>query len=236
MCSSDDVELVDIVEMDSSKKIWHCSNILQSAMIRKAVVAVYEAAVNGAAVNGNPWYSAVPEWLSCCEAVELATSKAAKNQHIQFLGLVSLHQNKSGTSVIAFRLHTFVLYSYDDKAQSTKVHLLINDNTVFQSSASERIIQILQMIQGDQVNSSSLTIAPNFVVMDNLASAYHNLGFSSEPSSENADWTVFVRKSVLRLAKFTNRVVWGRFGRYLSFQDECHASPAKVNLFCRKVT
>jgi hypothetical protein len=33
VCSSDDVELVNFVETDSSKKIWHCSDIVQSAVI-----------------------------------------------------------------------------------------------------------------------------------------------------------------------------------------------------------
>jgi len=99
VCASDDVELVNFVEMDSSKKIWHCSDIIQSAIIQKAVIAVYEAAV-----NGDVWFAAVPEWLSCFEAVEFAQStKAPKKPLIQFLGLVSLYQNKSGTSIIAFR-------------------------------------------------------------------------------------------------------------------------------------
>jgi hypothetical protein len=113
---------------------------------------------------------------------------------IQFLRLVSLYQNKLGTSVIAFWLHSFVLYSYNDQAQSTRVHLLIGDNQVIQSSAPERILQILQMIQGEQVNSCSLTIEPDFVVMDNLADVYSKLGFYSKPSSARMRMTYGWRK------------------------------------------
>lgn len=94
VCSSDDVELIDFVENDSTKKIWHCSDLLRSEMLRKAVIAAYTSAV-----NDEETYRNVPEWLSL---IESARSKVGKSCHIKFLGLVSLFESKSGNKIVAF--------------------------------------------------------------------------------------------------------------------------------------
>jgi len=64
--------------------------------------------------------------------------------------------------VIAFRLHSFVLYSFDTKSKSTVVHLALTETRLTGSTAQERLYQILQMLQSDLVGSTVLTIAPHF--------------------------------------------------------------------------
>jgi hypothetical protein len=201
-------------------------------MIQKAVTAVYVDTV-----HDDKRFTAVPEWLPILQGVTKKSAKQTKEANrIQFLGLVSLYQNKSGTTVTSFRLHSFVLYSYNEQTKSTKVHLLLSENRVSSTSAQERLLQILQMIQGDQVGSCALMLAPDFIVLDDSVKTFQFLGFTSETSKQNADWTVFHRKSIIKISKFTNCVMWGHFGQYLSFQDECSASDAKFNVFCCTVS
>ena len=233
VCTTDDIEFVDFVDLsDSSKKIWHCSNVIRSSMLLKAVTAVYTENV-----KDDERYSAVPLWLSILQGT---TKKSAKQRkavdQIQFLGLVSLYRNKSGTKVTSFRLHSFVLYSTMKKRNrqgsiyflvKIEFHLCLHKKGCY---------KFLQLIQGDQVGSFSLTIAPDFIMSDDMVKTFQWLGFTSETSTHNADWTVFHRQSLIMISKFTNRVMWGRFGQYLSFQDECSASDAQFNVFCRTVS
>ena len=180
-------------------------------MIQKAVTTVYTDTV-----HDDKRFTAVPEWLSILQGIKDKSAKQTiKAKLIQFLGLVSLYQNKTGTTVTSFMLHSFVLCSYNERTKSTQVDLLLSENRVSSMSAQERLLQILQMIQGDQEGSCALMLAPDFIVSDDLVKTFQFLGFTSKKSKQNADWTVFHRKSIIKITKFTNPVTWGCFGHYL---------------------
>ena len=183
--SSDDIELIDFVHGDSSKKVWHCSRTDQSEMLTKACV---QAFVGVHEIDPDK-FSQNPDWLD---------SITKKNQHMQFLGIVSLYQNNSGTKVIAFRLHSFVLYSFNTKSKSTVVHLALTETRLTGSTAQERLYQILQMLQSDLVGSTALTIAPHFRLSKEVEAAYTHLGFSKMDSPGDQQSVVLSRNAIIK--------------------------------------
>lgn len=217
---SDDIELIDLVEGHSAKKIWHCSSLEKSDMLSQAVADAYYSA-QGIDPDGsrNP-----PDWQ---------TSKQITS-NLQFLGIVSLYTNQSGNKVTAFRLHSFVLYSFDKKSKSTVVHMALTEARLTLSTAPERVLQILQLVQAYIVQSTALTIAPLFTMSDSVERAYMSLGFSKSilPQREHA---VLTRKAVFELPRFTNRIMWGRYGQYISLEEECSSGEAIPNMYCRFV-
>ncbi len=42
--SMDDVELIDLVWEDKTKKIWHCTDIQKSIMLQKAIIVAWNEA------------------------------------------------------------------------------------------------------------------------------------------------------------------------------------------------
>ena len=227
VCSSDDVELIDFVQDDSAKKIWHCANVLKNEMLRKAIIAAYTSAIQEDDHYGTP------EWLSLLNSVR---SKGSSISQLQFLGLVSLYESRSGNKVNAFRMHCFVLYSWSPRTKTTNVHLILTEQRVTTTSAQERLLQILQMMQADHNESTALTIAPEFLVSLDTKNALLSLGFSMETSPKNKDCNVFIRQSIIKISKFTNRVMWGCYGRYLSHTDAgTEGFDAIVQLQCRLV-
>ena len=226
VCSSDDVELIDFVQDDSAKKIWHCANVLKNEMLRKAIIAAYTSAIQEDDHYGTP------EWLSLLNSVR---SKGSSISQLQFLGLVSLYESRSGNKVNAFRMHCFVLYSWSPRTKTTNVHLILTEQRVTTTSAQERLLQILQMMQADHNESTALMIAPEFLESLDTKNALLSLGFSMETSPKN-DCNVFIRQSVIKISKFTNRVMWGCYGRYLSHTDAgTEGFDAIVQLQCRLV-
>ena len=225
--SMDDVELIDFVG-NTTKKIWHCSDICKSMMLSKAILAAYKDAV-----FDDKRYEPAPLW----KTLLAASSKKDYHHHpIQFLGLVSLFQTKSETMVTAFRLHSFLLYCYLPKAKMTRVHLILTESKLVHSSVQERLLQILQMLQSDQVGTSALVIAPDFQLTSDLRQAYTYLGFYEETNPADNSRLMFRRNSVIKLAKFTNRTLWGRFGKYLSLPGEPdEGSDPLLNFMCRIV-
>jgi len=234
LCHTDDVTLIDFFENDSSKKIWHCSNVCQSNMLAKAIVTTYYVST-----ADDARYALEPEWLAYLKSASLSTKKDG-SASLQFLGFVSLyHQSKSEEKVCAFHLHSFVLYRFDNTTKMTRVHLLLTQTELSCSSIQERLLQILQMIQSDLVLSSVLVISPEFVVSPDLVQAYSYLGFTPQvtiDSTSNHNHTTLVRKSVIKLTKCTNRTLWARYGQYLSLPGEPEeGTDALLNMMCRMV-
>jgi hypothetical protein len=211
VCSSDDIELIDFVQHDAAKKVWHCSNLLKSEMLRNVIITAYKAAV-----EGDKRYNEVPLWLSIIQSTR---SKSATMSPIQFLGLVSLYETKSGNKVAAFRLHTFLLYCWDARNKSMRVHLLLSEQRVTPTSAAERMLQLLQLVQSDHVQSTSIYFVPEFILSD-VSDTYTFGGFSKKILSKHKGSTVFSRQSIMKLSKFSNRMMWGRYGSYLSMIND----------------
>ncbi len=214
VCSSDDVVLIDMVENSNSKLMWHCSNVFQSDMLCKTILSAYEETV-----GTDPRYPDNPKWVS-----ELKSTKPSKEKNpLQFLGFVSLFQTKSGSKVSAFIIHSFVMYRFDSKTKATQVKLLMCQADLAYSSIQERLLQIVQLIQGELVASSRLVLVPDFILPSQVVAAYKHSGFSTLPNESNPERTILTRKTVIKMTHFTNRSLWARFGRYLSLPSETDA-------------
>ena len=116
------------------------------------------------------------------------------------------------------------------------MHLALTETRLTTSTALERVLQILQMVQGDVVRSTALTIAPFFTMSDSVEKAYISLGFSKITSQTHDQPTLFFQNAIIKLSRFTNRVMWGRFGQYISMQEECSTENAIPNMYCRFVS
>ena len=224
---TDDVELVDFVVKDSSKKIWHCSDLIRSIMLRKAVLAAFTEAVD----DDN-----FPELYSSLLSADPTKSNASGiAKQIQLLGLVSLFNSKCGTKVNAFRMHCFLLYSFTPETNSTQVHLLLGEHCLAFSSVNERILQILQLVQSDQVKTAALTLNPERDFQEHLPQAYGSLGFTSSSSPTNDKFPSYSRTSMIKMPKFTNRTIWSRYGKFVALSDEADNDPL-LQMFCRTVS
>ena len=219
---SDDIELIDLIDGHTSKKIWHCSSFEKSDMLSKAVMDAYYSVQD----SDPERLSDSPDWL---------TSKKIFSS-IQFLGIVSLYTNQSGSKVASFRLHSFVLYSFDNNLKSTVVHLALTESRLTASTALERVLQILQMVQGEVVGSTALTIVPSFTLSASVQQAYISLGFSKTTSPKHNLATVFSRNAIIKLSRCSNRILWGHYGEYISMQEECSVEGATLNMYCRMVS
>jgi hypothetical protein len=224
---TDDVELIDFVAKDVSKKIWHCSDLVQSLMLRKAVLAAYLEAKDD---------DIIPEWYSSLlHADPTKTNATGMAKQIQFLGLVSLFKSKCGNKVNAFRLHCFVLYSFMPEVKETRVVLLLTENCLAPTSANQRIVQILQLVQGDLMKTTSLNLYPDRVSQENLPEAYSALGFTKASTSSTKFHYNYSRSSIIKMPKFTNRTIWSRYGKYVALSYEADNEPL-LQMFCRTLS
>ncbi len=101
----DDVELIDLVWDDKTKKIWHWADIHKSNMLQKALIVAWNVA------NGEKDNSKIPSLFVKNQITKIKNETPHK---LQFLGLVSLFTAQSSDRVIAFKLHSFVVYDYDE--------------------------------------------------------------------------------------------------------------------------
>ena len=126
--ATDDVLLIDYVEDDVTKKSWHCSNLRQADMLAQSVTSIYNEII-----GDNDWYTSVPDWMKYLQKCTL--TKAKDVHQLQFLGLVSLYQTKTGSRVCAFHIHSFVLYRFLEQGSQTKVDLLLCQSELIHLSA-----------------------------------------------------------------------------------------------------
>ncbi len=77
----DDVELIDLVWDDETKKIWHCADVKKSSMLQKALIVSWNVA------NGKKDKSKIPALF----VKNLSNNIENETPHKQqFLGLVSM--------------------------------------------------------------------------------------------------------------------------------------------------
>jgi hypothetical protein len=124
--SMDDVELIDLVWEDETKKIWHCADINKSIMLQKALTVAWNEA------NGKTDKCTLPALFV---RNQIRNNKNETPHKLQFLGLVSLFTAQSSDRVIAFKLHSFVVYDYDEKTSFTKIQALITGKLVWKFGA-----------------------------------------------------------------------------------------------------
>ena len=117
---------------------------------------------------------------------------------------------------------------------STQAHLFLGEHCLALSSVNEHILQILQIVQGDQVKTTALTLNPEHDFQENLLKAYVSLGFtSSNPSNDK--FPSYLRTSMIKMpTQFTNRTIWSWYGKFVSLSDEVDDDPL-LQMFCRTV-
>ena len=114
----DNVDLVDLVCDDETKKIWHCADLQKSIMPQQAIIV----ACND--VDGKKEKSKIPVIFVQSQIRNIENEALHK---LQFLGLVSLFTNQLSDSVISFKLHSFLVYDYDEENCFTKIQALVTD-------------------------------------------------------------------------------------------------------------
>ena len=62
--------------------------------------------------------------------------------------------------MIAFKLHNFVVYEYDENSSFTNIQALVTETHLYGSLAPERLLQILQLVQGEMVKSHHIHVRP----------------------------------------------------------------------------
>ena len=224
----DDVELIDIVVDDPSKKMWHCSDVLKSNMLRHAVIGAYNEA------NGSPSTS-VPSFLK-----DVSLEEA--QQPIQFLGLVSLFTTPASDRVVAFKLHSFLIYKYDERKECTIIEAMVTETHLYGTSAPERLMQVLQLLQSSFVNTTHIRFEGMQEVENETLLTLQYLGFSSEHVSTRKTPKnkpdCFYRRSLMYITVCTNRILWVRFGSLVSIPEEItdEGHLGLVNFMCSIVS
>ncbi len=206
--SMDDVELIDLVWDDKTKKIWHCADIHKSSMLQKALIVSWNVA------TGKNNKSKIPALFVKNQSKNIENETPHK---LQFLGLVSLFTAQSSDRVIAFKLYSFVVYDYDEKNSLTNIQALITKANLYGSSAPERLMQILQLVQGQMVKSHGICVRATNLPSQTMF-AFQYLGFVKS-LSRNTE-VILTCIDVLKLTKCTNRIIWGKFGLSIIFPRE----------------
>ncbi len=91
---------------------------------------------------------------------EIRNNKNKTPHKLQFLGLVSFFTAQSSDRVIAFKLHSFVIYDYDKDSFFTNIQALDTETHLYGSLAPDRLLQILQLVQGQMVKSHCIHVRP----------------------------------------------------------------------------
>ena len=215
----DDVELIDVVVDDPSKKMWHCSDVLKSNMLRHAVIGACNEAYGSTSTS-------VPSFLK-----DVSLEEA--QQPIQFLGFVSLFTTPASDRVVAFKLHSFLIYKYDERKDCTIIEAMVTETHLYGTSAPERLMQVLQLLQSSFVNTTHIRFEGMQEAGDETLFALQCLGFSSEHVSTRKTPKnkpdCFYRRSLMDITVCTNRILWVRFGSLMSLPEEM-ADEGKIAL------
>ncbi len=94
---------------------------------------------------------------------------------------------------------------------------LITKANLYETLAPERLMQIIQLVQGQMVKSHRIHVrATNLPTPSMLA--YQYLGLLTSPTSNTEVNITCI--DVLKLTKCTNRIIWGKFGFSIIFPGE----------------
>ena len=123
----DDVELIDLVWEDKTKKIWHCADLQKSIMLQQAIIVAWNEA------NGEKDKSNIPALFVKNQITNIKNKTLHK---LQFLGFVLLFTAQSSDCEIAFKLHSFVVYDYDEDSYFTNIQALVTETHLYSNSSA----------------------------------------------------------------------------------------------------
>ena len=78
---------------------------------------------------------------------KMLKKQLVKMNDLEFIGFVTLYTKTNVLSVQAFNILSFALFKYLDTTKLTIIHCLITSNEMVGSTMSERISQIIQLVQ-----------------------------------------------------------------------------------------
>ena len=119
-------------------------------MLQQAIIVAWNEA------NGKKDKSKIPVMFV---KNQIRNIKNEAPHKLQLLGLVSLFTAQSSDCVIAFKLHSFVVHDYDEDSSFTNIQALVTKTHLYGSSAPKRLLQILQLVQGEMVKSHRIHVA-----------------------------------------------------------------------------
>ncbi len=196
-------------------------------MLQKAIIVAWNEA------NGKKNKSKIPALFV---KNQIRNTKNETPHRLQFLGLVSLFTAQPSDQVIAFKLHSFVVYDYDEDSYLTNIQAFVTETQLYGSLEPERLLQILQLVQVQMVQSHRIHLRPSTNLPKQTFLAFQYLGFvtSSSSNSDDESEVALSRNDVLKLTKPTNRMLWGKFGSSINFPGE--VTDEKVYLPLQKFT
>ncbi len=89
---------------------------------------------------------------------------------------------QSSDCVIDFKLHSSVVYDYDKGTSFTNIQALITKANLYGSLEPERFLQILQLVQGQMVESHHIHVKATNLPPQTM-DAFQYLGFVTSLSS-----------------------------------------------------
>ena len=147
-------------------------------MLQQAIIVAWNEA------NGKKDNSKIPALFVKNQITNIKNETLHK---LQFLGLVSLFTAQSSDRVIAFKLHSFVVYDYDEDSSFTNIQALVTETHLYRSLAPEKLLQILQLVQGQMVKSQHIHVRMATNLPKQTLLAFQYLGFVTSSSSNSDD-------------------------------------------------
>ena len=107
---------------------------------------------------------------------------------------------------------------------------------MYGSLAPASFLQILQLVQGEMEKEHCVHVGPATNLPKQTLLAFKYLGFVTSSSCKTDDELELILNciGVLKLSKFTNRLLWGKFGFNLKFYGQM--SDEKVYYALQKFT
>ena len=148
-------------------------------MLQQAIIVAWNEA------NGKKDNSKIPAMFI---KNEIGKNENETPHKLQFIGLVSLFTAQSSDCVIAFKLHSFVIYyDYDKDSYFTNIQALVTETHLYQSSAPERLLQIRQLVQGQMVKSHRIHVGSTKHLPKQTLLDFQYLGFVTSSLGMNDD-------------------------------------------------
>ena len=192
--NEDDLELVDYVTKNTECHLWHCSDLEASGMLRRAVASI---------LLSHESSPVSPDWMS------------KNNDNMHFLGFASVYTKKQSQSVLAFTIQSFVLYEFDEQADTTIIRCLFTIHELIRSTMQDRLLQILQILQGirHKYTKISFTVKkPSNQRESHLAIAGH-MGFHVRSLPRQY---IATRNHIIPMCATTTRVIWCKYAAAIS--------------------
>ena len=192
--NEDDLELVDYVMKNTECHLWHCSDLEASGMLCRAVASI---------LLSHESSPVSPDWMS------------KNNDSMHFLGFASVYTKKQSQSVLAFTIQSFVLYEFDEQADTTIIRCLFTIHELIRSTMQDRLLQILQILQGirHKYTKISFTVSKSSNQRQSHLAIAGHMGFHVRSLPREY---IATRNHIIPMCATTTRVIWCKYAAAIS--------------------